>query len=546
MPKSAEAGDPPGSASADRRRIRLVFTGLAVTILLASLDQTIMSSALPTIVGELGGVEDLSWVITAYILAATIVMPVYGRLGDLIGRKSMFLSAIGIFLVGSVVAGSASSMEWLIAGRFVQGLGGGGLIVTAQAIVADIIPARDRGRYMGVLGGVFAVSSVAGPLLGGLFTDVVGWRWCFWINLPVGGAALVVAALALSPSPATVRRPRLDYPGMALLAVAVTCLVLFSSWGGTRYPWGSPMILGLVTATVVASGLFVLVERRAAEPVIPLGLFANRTVVLATAAGLLLGVGMFAAVAYLPTFLQMVGGHGATASGLLMLPMMAALLVSSIVSGRIISTTGRYKVFPLVGMAVAALGLVLLSSMDAGTGEVAVMLYMAVLGVGIGLCMQVLVLVVQNAVPHALVGTATAANNFFREIGAALGTAVVGAVFAARLAEQFAVQVGATAGIDASSVTPALVHQLPDAARAPIVDAYAEALAPIFGYLVPLFLAGLVLVALIPALPLRTEIEEAAADADARATGADLSAAAPSVGPDREPDTTRRPGVNRS
>jgi EmrB/QacA subfamily drug resistance transporter len=556
MPKSAETTGPPGPAGVDRRRIRLVFTGLAMTILLASLDQTIMSTALPTIVGELGGVEQMSWVITAYILSATIAMPVYGRLGDLVGRKNLFLSAIVIFLVGSVVAGSAGSMGWLIAGRFVQGLGGGGLIVTAQAIVADIIPARERGRYMGVLGGVFAVSSVAGPLLGGFFTDVAGWRWCFWINLPVGGAALVVAALVLQPSPGPVRRPRLDYPGMALLAVAVTCLVLFSSWGGTRYPWGSSLIVGLITATVVASVLFVLVERRAAEPVIPLGLFANRSVTLATAAGLLLGVGMFAAVAYLPTFLQMVGGHGAATSGLLMLPMMAALLLSSTVSGLVISATGRYKVFPLVGMAVAALGLVLLSRMDAGTGEVEIMASMAVLGAGIGLSMQVLVLVVQNAVPHALVGTATAANNFFREIGAALGTAVVGAIFAARLAEQFAAQAGGpggidTAGIDASSVTPALVQQLPDAVRAPIVNAYAEALAPIFGYLAPLFLAGLVLVALIPATPLSAEIDEPApgTGGGARTGAPDLAAASAtpspvSTGPD--PSTILKPGEDRS
>jgi EmrB/QacA subfamily drug resistance transporter len=543
MPRSAETAGPAG---VDRRRIRLVFTGLSVTILLASLDQTIMSSALPTIVGELAGVEHLSWVITAYILAATIAMPVYGRLGDLIGRKSLFLSAIVIFLVGSVVAGSAGSMEWLIAGRFVQGLGGGGLVVTAQAIVADIIPARERGRYMGVLGGVFAVSSVAGPLLGGFFTDVAGWRWCFWINLPLGGAALIVAALALRASPGAVRRPRLDYPGMALLAVAVTCLVLFSSWGGTRYPWGSPLIIGLATAAVAAAGLFVLVEGRAAEPVIPLGLFTDRSVVLATAAGLLLGVGMFAAVGYLPTFLQMVGGHGATTAGLLMLPMMAALLVSSIVSGRIVSATGRYKVFPLVGMAVSALAMVLLSRMDAGTGEVEVLSYMAVLGVGIGLSMQVLVLVVQNAVPHTLVGTATAANNFFREIGASLGTGVVGAVFASRLAERFAAQVGDIAGIDASSITPALVQRLPEEVRAPVVNAYADALAPVFGYLAPVLLVGLVLVAFIPALPLRTDIDDPAAGI-ARAGRPELAAASTTLpSPDREPDTTRRPGEDRS
>jgi EmrB/QacA subfamily drug resistance transporter len=490
----------------DRARVRVVFAGLVVTMLLASLDHTIVSTALPTIVGELGGVAQMSWVVTAYILAATIVMPVYGRLGDLLGRKGLFLGAIVIFLVGSVIGGFAGSIGWLVAGRFVQGLGGGGLIITAQAIVADVVPARQRGRYLGVLGAVFAVSSIAGPLLGGYFTDVAGWRWCFWINLPIGAVALLVAALVLRLPPGTTRRPRLDVAGMALSAVAVTGVVLVSTWGGTAYSWTSPTILGLAGASLAAGTLFVLVERRAAQPIIPRTLFADRSFTVATGAGLLVSVGMFAGIAYLPTFLQMVGGHSATAAGLLMVSLMAGVLVASTGSGQIISATGRYKGFPVAGMAVCTLAFLLLSTLDTTTSDVLVVGYLALLGVGIGLVLQVLVLVVQNAADHRLVGTATAAHNFFREIGASLGTAVVGAVFGSRLAERLAADLPAGTGIDAATVTPAAVAQLPDALRDLVARAYAEALSPVFGYLAPLFAVGVVVVAFLPHRPLRTTV----------------------------------------
>lgn len=483
----------------DGTRIRLVFGGLLLTVLMASLDQTILSAALPTIVGELGGVDLMSWVITAYLLAATIVMPAYGRLGDLVGRKGLFLAAIGVFLLGSAVGGSAGSVEWLVAGRFVQGLGGGGLVITAQAIIADVLPPRQRARYTGVLGSVFAVSSVAGPLIGGWFTDVAGWRWCFWINLPIGAVALAVAALVLRLPPGTTRRPRLDVAGMTWCAAGVTCLVLLVTWAGTVHPWTSPTVVGLAVGAVASAVLFVRAERRAAEPVIPLALFRDRTFVLATAAGLLVGVGLFAVSSYLPTLLQMAGGRGATSSGLLMLPMMAGILLAAGLSGVAITATGRYRRYPVVGTALCAVALLLLSTTTAATPGLVTSLQLLLLGIGLGLVLQVLGLVVQNAVPHALVGTATAGHSFFREIGASVGTAVVGSVFTARLAAGLS-----GSGVDASGLTPAGAAQLPDVLRSTVADAYAGALAPVLGWLAPLFVVGLVLVALLPDTPLRT------------------------------------------
>ncbi|MCX6466319.1 MAG: MDR family MFS transporter [Pseudonocardiales bacterium] len=498
--RDIDAG-PDLDAGLDLPRIRVVVGGLVLTVLLASLDQTILSTALPTIVGELGGVALTPWVITSYLLAATVVMPAYGRLGDVVGRKPLFLAAIGIFLLGSVIGGFAGSVEWLIVGRFVQGLGGGGLVVTAQAIVADVVPPRQRARYTGVLGGVFAISSVAGPLLGGWFTDVAGWRWCFWINLPLGAVALVVAAVVLRVPPGTTRRPRLDLAGMVWSSIGVTCLVLLGTWAGTRYAWTSPTIVGLAVATVLAGVLFVRAESRAAEPVIPLSLFRDRTFVLATAAGLVVSVGLFATSGYLPTLLQMTGGHGPTAAGLLMLPMMAGVLVASTLSGLAISATGRYRGHPIAGMALCAVALVLLSTLDATTGTLLTSLYLLLFGTEVGLVLQVLTLVVQNAVDHALVGTATAATGFVREIGATLGTAVVGSLFTARLAEALAAR---ASGVDAAGLTPAVAAALPDGTRAAVADAYAAALGPVLGGLVPLFVVGLVLVVLLPRTPLRT------------------------------------------
>lgn len=482
-------------------RFGMVFAGLMTVMLLASLDQTIVATALPTIVGELHGVSHMAWVTTAYILAATIAMPVYGRVGDLIGRKTLFLSAISVFLVGSAVAGMAANMTMLIIGRGIQGLGGGGLMILSQTIIADLVPPRQRAKYMAPIGAVFGLSAVAGPLLGGWFTDSVGWRWAFWINLPVGLLALAVCAVAL-------RLPRravtvtIDFLGIALMATAVSCTVLVATWGGTTYEWSDPVILWLGAGGLVAWVVFFLSQRRAAEPVIPLWLFRSRIFNLATLISLIVvGVGMFAVIGYLPTYLQMVYGYSATESGLLLIPMVVGLMATALPSGQLISRTGRYKIYPILGSAIVAGTALLMSTLDVDTSVVVVCAYVFLLGGGIGLLMQTLVLAVQNDFPASHVGTATSANNFFREIGATLGTAVVGAIFTNRLTTQLAdtmpPQGAATVG-DVNSLTPAMVHALPKELQDTVVAAYQHALVPVFAYLVPVFAVGLVLAFLLP------------------------------------------------
>jgi len=507
--------DKPGEAEPEAgalstRSVLLVFAGLMVAMLLSSLDQTIFSTALPTIVGQLNGVEHMLWVTTAYILASTIVMPVYGKLGDLIGRKWLFIGAIAIFMVGSVMGGLADSMGTLIAGRAVQGLGGGGLMILALAIIADVVPARQRGKYSGIMGAVFAVSSVAGPLLGGFFTDGPGWRWAFWMNIPLGILAIASAVFFLKLPQRAYKKPVIDFPGMIVLALAATSLVLFTTWGGSTYAWDSLIIIGLIVATVVFAILFVFIESRAAEPVIPLKLFKNRNFNLTTAAGLITGVAMFGALAYMPTYLQMVTGVGATDAGLLMIPMMGALLLSSIGSGQIVSKTGKYKIIPIIGMFITALGLFLLSTLTATTAIWIMCAYLAVMGFGLGLSMQILTLVVQNSFPRAIVGTATSSNNFFRQIGSSLGAAIVGSLFVSRLTDILATSAatGSGSGTSTNSLTPAIVSALPDAARTVIVNAYNDALTPIFLLMVPLVLVAAVLLMFVVEKPLATAIEK--------------------------------------
>jgi len=484
----------------NQRTIWLIFGALMASMFLSSLDQTIVGTAMPTIVGELNGVEHQGWVITAYILAIAIAMPLYGKFGDLYGRRWPFLVAVALFVVASLGGGMAQSFEALVAWRAVQGLGGGGLMILSQAIIADIIPASDRGKYMGPMGALFGISAVAGPLLGGWLTDGPGWRWTFWINVPIGIAAWFIAYFALKLPSHRSGRPT-DWGGILTMALGTTGIVLLTSWeslGNDGYDWSDPTLLGLLLGTAVMVGLFVLIENRVAEPLIPLRLFKNRTFTITTLIGLVLGMGMFSAMAMLPTFLQMSAGAGVTESGLLMLPMMAGVMLTSIVSGFAISKTGRYKMYPVVGLAVTILGMIWLTRLEGGMSLWLFGAMIFVLGAGMGLIMQTIVLAVQNSVDPKELGTATSSNNFFREIGAAVGTAAFTTVFTSRLTDNLqgvfeGLPEGAAPGGGGSSLTPALVEQLPEPLRSGVVDAFADALAPAFWYLVPLVAVGLVL-----------------------------------------------------
>ncbi|MCK0113278.1 MFS transporter [Ornithinimicrobium sp. F0845] len=495
----------------EKRDIQLLFAGLMVTMLLASLNQTVLSTALPTIVGELHGVDQMLWVITGFILASTIMMPIYGKVSDMLGRKPLLLFAITVFVAGSVMGALAGDMNALIVARVVQGIGGGGLMILSQAAIADVIPARERGKYMGIMGGVFAFSSVAGPLLGGWFTEGPGWRWVFWIAVPLG----ILAALAtIFFLPTRLRsqekRPRMDYLGMMLMAIATASLVLVGTWGGSEYAWTSPMILGLGGTALVASILFVLAESRAEAPIIPLYLFQDRNFNLTTIAALFTGVAMFGAISYLPTYLQMSTGLSATIVGLLMVPMMGSMLVSSTVSGQLVTRTGRYKRYPIMGSSLLALALVLLSTLEWDSPTWLVCAYMAIMGTGLGMSMQILTLIVQNSFPVREVGTATASTNYFRQVGATLGTAVVGSIFTSRLVQLVADKVPTGTGPQdgAHSLTPELVNQMPDALRETIIQSYNEALIPIFLYMTPLAICAAIVLAFVKEKDLSTSVED--------------------------------------
>ncbi|MDZ8200338.1 MDR family MFS transporter [Microbacterium sp. SSW1-59] len=474
-----------------KRRIWIIFSALIAGMLLASLDQTIVSTAMPTIVGQLGGVEHQVWIVTSYLLATTIVMPIYGKFGDVLGRRHLFLIAIGLFTVASAGAAFAGDFWSFVAFRAMQGLGAGGLMILSQAIIADIVPASERGKYLGPLGGIFGLSAVAGPLLGGYFVDHLTWQWAFYINIPIGIAAFIIALVALQLPSKKATKP-IDILGVLLLSVATTCLIFFTDFGGdAAHGWDAPETWMWGAGLVVAAGLFVFVESRAADPIIPLSFFRNPVFVNATAIGLMIGLAMFAAIGFIPTFLQMASGTSAAVSGLLMLPMMVGLMGTSIASGLIITRTGRYKVFPIAGTLTTGLAIVLMAGMTAETAIWLICVFLFIFGAGLGLIMQVVVLVVQNAVPAADIGSATSTNNYFREVGAALGTAVFGTLFTTRLSENL-MTVFADAGANpeqaaeaTATIDPQILDQLPEAVRDGVVSAYADALAPVFWYVLP-------------------------------------------------------------
>lgn len=486
----------------DQRKIWIVFSGLMLGMLIASLDQTVVATALPTIVSDLGGLNQLSWVVTGYLLASTASTPLWGKLGDMYGRKHLFQATIVLFLLGSVLCGISQNIGELIIFRAIQGLGGGGLIVLAQAIIADVVSPRERGRYQGIFGAVYGVTSVAGPLLGGFFVDNLTWRWVFYINLPIGVIALFVIAVAL-PASGQRGHHHIDYLGTAILAAAATSLVLLTSLGGTVYPWGSLPIILLAVAGAVLIVVFIFVEQRAAEPVLPLSLFRNRVFAFTSAIGFVVGFALFGVTTFLPLFLQVVNGVSPTISGLRLVPLMAGVLTTSITSGQLITRWGRYKIFPIVGTALMVVGMVLLSLMNAQTNAWISSLYMLVLGMGLGLVMQVLVIAVQNAVDYRDLGAATSGATFFRSIGGSFGTAVFGAIFSNLLVANLASLASVLPpGFNAENA--ASVQHLPTNIRTEFIQAYAHSLQTVFLIAAPIAAIAFVLTLLLPEVRLKT------------------------------------------
>ncbi|HXG35758.1 MAG TPA: MDR family MFS transporter [Dehalococcoidia bacterium] len=509
---------PPSSAA--HRQVMLVLPGLLLGMFLAALDQTIVATALPTIVGDLGGLDHLSWVITAYLLTSTASVPLYGKLSDIYGRKTLFQLTIFIFIVGSVLSGIAQNMLQLIIFRGVQGIGAGGIMSLAMAIVADVVAPRERGRYQGYFGGMFAMASVLGPLLGGLFVDHLSWRWAFLINLPLGLAAMAVTQFALKLSYRRLDHP-VDYLGAALMVSGVSCLLLVATWGGREYAWASPTIVSLVIAGFSLTVLFVLQQLRAPEPLLPLRLFKLRAFGMGTLIMFLVGFTMFGAIAFLPLYLQVVKGVSATESGLKMLPLMVGVVSMSILSGRLISSTGRYRFYPIAGSAIMAAGLFSLSRINENTGYLEASFYMLTLGTGLGMIFQVLIIAAQNEVEFRDIGTATAGMNFFRSMGGAFGVATYGSILNNRLDHYIPrfVPAGSVASVNETALrsTPEQIRSLPPDVLNGLVEAFARSLHFVFLAAALVAVLAFLLTWLLREVPLREHAHLAADPAEGRA-----------------------------
>ncbi|WP_232663484.1 MDR family MFS transporter [Pseudonocardia sp. TRM90224] len=487
-----------------RREIYTAMSGLMIAMLLAMLDNTIVGTAMPTIVGELGGLEHLSWVVTAYALATAVTTPVWAKIGDLYGRKGIFMGAIVVFLIGSALTGMAQDMGQLIGFRAVQGIGAGGLMVGAMAIIGDLVPPRDRGRYQGLMAAVMPLAFIGGPLLGGFLTDNLSWRWAFYVNIPLGVLALVVIWFTMN-LPTVRREASIDWKGAGLLAVAISSLTLLTSWGGNQYAWGSWQIIGLGLLAVVATILFVRVERRVAEPILSLDLFRNRSFSAATVLSFLTGFAMFGAVTYLPQFQQIVQGASATSSGLLLLPLMGGMLITSLLGGQFVSRTGRYRILLIGGSLLMAAGLGLLSTMGLATTQLTSSLFMVVLGIGMGLLMQTTMLVMQNSVAQRDIGAASGASTLFRTIGGSLGVSLLGVFYTSRVADTLGQRLGADEGaaLAGGQLTPAMLDGLPAFVRDAYQSAVTSGVTTAFIWAAAVALVAVIAAYLVREIPLR-------------------------------------------